>query len=62
MPTHKKETAERILVRHAKEQDATFVTNIGNGISDYLNPDGTFDEKDRSRHCGITLGPQRPTG
>ncbi len=62
VPAHKKEIAERILVRHAKEQDAPFVTNIGKGISDYLNPDGTLDEKDRARLCGITLGPQGPDG
>ncbi len=62
VPANRKELAEQILVRHAKEQDAKFVENVGKGITAYLNPDGTLDEKDREKHCEITLGPQRPDG
>lgn len=62
VPAKKMEIAERILVRHAKEQDHGFVTNVGKALSAYLNPDGTLDEKDRARLCGITLGPQGPDG
>ena len=35
-----REAAERVLVRHAREQDSTFVTAIGVEITDCLNPDG----------------------
>jgi hypothetical protein len=59
---HKKDICERILVRHAKEQDASFVTSIGKGIAEYLNPDTVFDEQDRRRRSGITLGPQHADG
>ncbi len=62
VPTDKKETSEKVLVRHAKAQDATFVTYIGKGIADALNPDGLFDEDDRRRRSGLTVGPQQPDG
>jgi Domain of unknown function (DUF222) len=57
-----KEMSERNLVRHAKSQDANFVTTIGKRIADHLNPDGCFDENDRARRRGLTLGPQQPDG
>jgi hypothetical protein len=57
-----KDTAEQILVRHATTQDATFVARIGRGIAEHLNPDGDFDDNDRARRRGLTLGPQRPDG
>ena len=62
VPADRKEIAEKILVRHAKKQDAQFVEKVGKGITAYLNPDGTLDEKDRERLCGITVGPQGPDG
>ena len=62
IPADKKDVCEKILVRHAKSQDAPFVTGIGKGIADYLNPDGDFDDNDRARRRGITLGPQGPDG
>ena len=52
-----KEMSERNLVRHAKSQDANFVTTIGKRIADHLNPDGFFDENDRARRRGLTLPP-----
>ena len=62
VPEDKKEVSERILVRHAKSQDAKFVKHIGRGIADHLNPDGLFDENDRARRRGLNLGPQGPDG
>ena len=39
-PSHKKDIAERILVRHSKEQDSGFVARLARDIAaDYLNPD-----------------------
>ncbi len=57
-----REKAERILVRHAVCQDATFVTVIGRRIADHLNPDGLFDEHDRARRRGLHPAPQGPDG
>ena len=62
IPETRKTYGEKILVRHAKSQDAPFVTSIGKGIADHLNPDRPFDENDRARRRGITLGPQGPDG
>ena len=62
VPEDKKEISERILVRHAKDQDAKFVTHIGRRIADHLNPDGLFDENDRARRRGLNLAPQGPDG
>ncbi|WP_123023311.1 HNH endonuclease signature motif containing protein [Mycolicibacterium stellerae] len=59
---HKKDTCERILVRHANDQDANFVKSIGKGIAEHLNPDELFDDTDRARRRGLTLGPQQPDG
>ena len=47
---HKKDTAERILVRHSKEQDSGFVAKLARDIAAELNPDTVFDE----------AGPQAP--
>ncbi len=57
-----KEKAERTLVRHAREQDAQFVTTIGTVIADCLNPDGNFTDEDRARRRGLVLGRQGPDG
>jgi hypothetical protein len=59
---HKKDTAERILVGHAKEQDAGFVAKLACAIAAELNPDTVFDEQDRRRRSGMKLGPQRADG
>jgi len=57
-----KESAERTLVRHAREQDAQFVAAVGAVIADCLNPDGTFTDQDRARRRGLVLGGQGPDG
>ena len=62
VPDIKREKAERILVRHARSQDAKFVTVIGRRIADHLNPDGLFDDNDRARRRGLQLTPQGPDG
>ncbi len=59
---HKKDTAERILVRHAKEEDANFVAKIARDIAAELNPDDEFDEQDRRRKSGLHMGRQQPDG
>ncbi len=59
---HKKDTAERILVRHSKEQDSGFVAKLARDIAAELNPDTVFDEQDRRRRSGLTMGPQRADG
>jgi len=60
--THKKSTAERILVRHSREQDATFVAKLARDIAAELNPDDAFDEQDRRRRSGMKLGKQQADG
>ncbi|GFG55719.1 hypothetical protein MAGR_71600 [Mycolicibacterium agri] len=62
VPEHIKERAERVLVRHAKDQDSKFVVVVGREIAEQLNPDGDFDEKDRARMSGIRMGRQRADG
>ncbi len=57
-----REKAERTLVRHAREQDAQFVTAVGTVIADCLNPDGNFTDEDRARRRGLVLGAQGPDG
>ena len=62
VPDDKRDKSEQILVRHAKCQDAKFVTAVGRRIADHLNPDGLFDENDRARRRGLQLSPQGPDG
>ena len=62
VPDNKRDNAERIMVRHARGQDAKFVTVIGRRIADHLNPDGLFDDNDRARRRGLHLAPQGPDG
>jgi Domain of unknown function (DUF222) len=59
---HRKGTAERILVRHAKEDDANFVAKMARDIAAELNPDDEFDEQDRRRKSGFRMGRQRADG
>ena len=58
----KKDVCERILVRHAKKQTATFVANLATDIAAELNPDTVFDEEDRRRKAEIHMGRQQPDG
>ena len=53
---------EATLVREAAKNDADFVTELGKGIDAVFNPDGHFDEADRARRRGLTLGAQGPDG
>ena len=53
---------EATLVRESAEHDADFVAELGRGIDAVFNPDGHFDEADRARRRGLTLGPQGPDG
>ncbi len=54
--------AEAVLVTHARSQDAQFVAAVGRRISDVLNPDGTFDDRDRANRRGLTMSKQGPDG
>ncbi|MDF2823219.1 MAG: hypothetical protein K0R68_627 [Mycobacterium sp.] len=54
--------AEHDLVRHAREQDSTFVTQVGNTLADVYNPDGIFDDSDRAARRCLTLHKQGPDG
>ena len=53
---------EATLVREAAKHDADFVAELGKGIDTVFNPDGHFDEADRARRRGLTLGAQGPDG
>lgn len=53
---------ERALTHHAREQDSAFVAVVGKRIADTLNPDGVFDDRDRARRRGVTLGRQGADG
>jgi hypothetical protein len=54
--------AERSLVEHATKFDAGIVTAAGRRLSDYLNPDGQYDEADRARRRWLRMSPQGPDG
>ena len=54
--------AERRLVEHAGKVDAGVVTQLGQRIADYLNPDGLFTDEDRARRRGLHMGPEGPDG
>ncbi|MGB3485718.1 MAG: DUF222 domain-containing protein, partial [Mycobacterium sp.] len=54
--------AEADLVRHARTQDSAFVTQIGHTLSDVYNPDGIFDDADRTASSYLTLHKQGPDG
>lgn len=53
-----RDEAERVLVEHARTQDAEFVAEVGRKLGEVLNPDGRFDDSDRQRRRGLTLGRQ----
>jgi len=58
VPAAEKTKAETVLVGHARAQDAPFVAAVGRRIAEALNPDGFFDDADRMRRRGLTLGRQ----
>jgi len=53
---------ETTLVREATKHDADFVTELGRAIDNVFNPDGHYDENDRARRRGLTLGSQGRDG
>ncbi|ANI37454.1 13E12 repeat family protein [Mycolicibacterium vaccae] len=57
-----RDDVEAALVRESATHDADFVAELGRGIDALFNPDGHYDEHDRARRRGITLGPQGTDG
>jgi hypothetical protein len=53
---------EQSLVRESLKSDADIVKAAGKMIDEIFNPDGDYNEKDRERRRGVTLGPQGPDG
>lgn len=53
---------EASLVREATKNDAEIVKAVGRRIDEIFNPDGHYDEQDRARRRGLTLGDQQPDG
>jgi len=49
-------------VREAAKNDADIVSAAARRIDEIFNPDGDFDEEDRARRRGLTLGGQGPDG
>ena len=50
------------LVREASKNDAEVVRQVARRIDEIFNPDGHYDEKDRARRRGMTLGRQGRDG
>ncbi|KUH94332.1 13E12 repeat family protein [Mycobacterium sp. IS-3022] len=57
-----RDEVEASLVREAIKSDAEIVTAAAKMIDAIFNPDGDYDEKDRERRRGVTLGPQGRDG
>ena len=57
-----RDEVEASLVREAIKSDTEIVTAAAKMIDAIFNPDGDYDEKDRERRRGVTLGPQRRDG
>ncbi|OBI72980.1 13E12 repeat family protein [Mycobacterium sp. E740] len=57
-----RDDVEASLVREAIKSDADIVTVAAKMIDAIFNPDGDYDEKDRERRRGVTLGPQERDG
>ena len=57
-----RDRAEHMLVNHAQTQDAVFVATVGRRLAETLNPDGSFDDRDRQNRRGLILGPQGVDG
>ncbi len=57
-----RDEVEASLVREATKSDAEIVKAAGRRIDEIFNPDGDYDETDRARRRGMTLGPQGPDG
>jgi len=57
-----RECAERQLAQHATEFRPETLGKIADRLACYLNPDGTFNDEDRARRRGLTLGKQEADG
>ena len=57
-----RDEVERSLVREATKNDSEIVKAVARRIDEIFNPDGDFDEEDRARRRGLTLGQQGPDG
>lgn len=57
-----RDEVEASLVREAIKSDAEIVMAAAKMIDAIFNPDGDYDEKDRERRRGVTLGPQGRDG
>ena len=50
------------LLRQASKSDAEIVKAVARRIEEIFNPDGDYDEADRARRRGVTLGQQGRDG
>ena len=50
------------LLRQASKNDAEIVKAVARRIEEIFNPDGDYDEADRARRRGLTLGQQGRDG
>ena len=57
-----RDEVERSLVREATKNGSEIVKAVARRIDEIFNPDGDFDEEDRARRRGLTLGQQGPDG
>ncbi|KKC01969.1 HNH endonuclease signature motif containing protein [Mycobacterium nebraskense] len=57
-----RDAAEADLARWASEQRPEGLRKAADRLTCYLNPDGKFNDEDRARHRGLTLGTQDSDG
>jgi hypothetical protein len=57
-----RDDVEASLVRQATKSDADILRAVARRIDDIFNPDGHYDEQDRARRRGLTLGDQGRDG
>ena len=57
-----RDDVEASLVREATKNDADIVKAVARRIDEIFNPDGDYDEADRARRRGLTLGQQGRDG
>ncbi|MGV0695106.1 HNH endonuclease signature motif containing protein [Mycobacterium paraintracellulare] len=57
-----REFAEAQLAGFGTQFGPEHLKELARGLTDALNPDGTFTDEDRARSRGVTLGNQQPDG
>ncbi len=57
-----RECAEAQLARLATQYRPDHLVDLARQLADYVNPDGTYTDDDRTRRRGLTLGRQGPDG